>query len=115
MRLQKHTFIALSIPRPGREAELEEWYDHQHIPDCLKLDGFVAAQRFRIDQQPVGAAVPAWKVMVIYDVETDDIDNTMAQIARVVRTPKMPMTDALDLSTALRFIAVPASPHFRRP
>jgi hypothetical protein len=34
--MTKHTFIALSIPRPGREAEAEDWYDRQHIPDCLK-------------------------------------------------------------------------------
>jgi hypothetical protein len=112
--VQKHTFIALSIPRPGREAEAEEWYDRQHIPDCLKLEGFVAAQRFRIDEQPAGVAVPAWKIMVVYEVESEDIAATMAQIAKVVRTPKMPMTDALDLSTALRFVALAASPRFQK-
>jgi hypothetical protein len=51
---------------------------------------------------------------VIYEVVTDDIAASMAQIARVVRTPQMPMTDALDLSTALRFVAVPASPRFEK-
>jgi hypothetical protein len=112
--VQKHTFIALSIPRPGREAEAEQWYDRQHIPDCLRLDGFVAAQRFRIDEQPVGVGVPAWKIMVVYEVETDDIAATMAQLAKVVRTPEMPMTDALNLSTALRFVALAASPRFQK-
>jgi hypothetical protein len=112
--MKTYSFLALSIPKPGREAEVEHWYDHQHIPDCLKLDGFVSAQRFRIDEAPIGAAVPAWKIMVIYEITTDDITATMAQIARVVRTPAMPMCDGLDMTTALRLIAEPAAPRFER-
>jgi hypothetical protein len=100
---------------PGREAELERWYDEQHIPDCLKLDGFVAAQRFRLDD-PVGSpSVPTWKIMVIYDIESDDIAATMAQIPRVVRTPAMPLTDAIEMSTALRLLGTSTSPRFGKP
>lgn len=102
--MARHRLVAMSIPVPGREAELEHWYDNQHIPDCLKLPGFMAAERFRIDQQPMGIAVPAWKVMVIYEIESDDIAATLAQISKVVRTPAMPMTEALDMTTALRIV-----------
>jgi hypothetical protein len=108
-------FVALSTPVPGREEELERWYDQQHIPDSLKLDGFMAAQRFRLDDGTVGhPAVPKWKIMVIYDIESDNIAATMAQIQRVVRTPAMPLTDALDMSTALRLLGTAESPRFTR-
>src|SRR5262245_16290102 len=112
--MQTFKWIALSTPVPGRELELEEWYDNRHIPDCLKLDGFVAAQRFRIDEQPKGIDVPAWKVMVVYDIETHDIETTLAQIPKVVRTPAMPITDAVDMSTALRVLGSTASPRFEK-
>lgn len=102
--MPSYKWVALSEPQPGRERELEDWYDTQHLPDCLKLDGFVSAQRFRVDQKPVGIDVPAWKVMVIYDIESDDIEATLAQIPKVIRTPAMPMTDHIDLRTALRVL-----------
>lgn len=108
--MASYKWIALSSPLPGREEELERWYDEQHIPDCLKLDGFVGAQRFRVEQPPMGVAAPAWQVMVIYDIESDDIDATLAQIPKVIRTPAMPMTDAIDMTTALRVLGTAAAP-----
>lgn len=113
--MKNYRMIALSTPFPGRELELEQWYDAQHIPDSLKLTGFVAAQRFRIDEQPRGIEVPAWKVMVIYDIESDDIEATLGQIPQVVRTPAMPITDALDMSTALRIVAQEVAPRVLKP
>jgi hypothetical protein len=101
-----YRFLAFSTAVAGREAELEDWYDRQHIPDCLKLDGFVAAQRFRIDKPGLGIEVPAWQYMVIYEIESDDIDVTLGQIMKVARTPAMPFTDALDMSTSLRLVGV---------
>jgi hypothetical protein len=113
--MKAYRLVALSVPYPGREKELEHWYDQQHIPDCLKLEGFMAAQRFRLDDGPVGnPAVPKWRVMVVYDIESDNIAATMAQIQRVARTAAMPMTDALDMSTALRLLATSASPRYTR-
>lgn len=110
--MQTCRLVAFSTPVPGRELELENWYDTQHIPDCLRLEGFVAAQRYRIDQQPMGVDVPAWRVMVVYEIESADIDAALAQIPKAVRTSAMPMTDALDMSTALRVLATPASSRF---
>ena len=31
---------------PDRDAELNRWYDEQHLPDVLDLPGFTAAQRY---------------------------------------------------------------------
>ncbi|MET0988328.1 MAG: hypothetical protein ABW034_23250 [Steroidobacteraceae bacterium] len=110
--MKTYRFVAFSIAKPGREAELETWYDNRHIPDCLRLDGFVAAQRFRIHQAPLGTQVPQWQFMVIYDIETDDIDATLAQIGQLARTPAMPITDALDMSTSLRLVGEAVTQRF---
>jgi hypothetical protein len=109
-----YTYVAFSTPVAGRELELERWYDLQHIPDCLELEGFIAAQRFRIVADPVGANVPKWRVMVVYEIESDDVEATIAQISRVIRTPAMPMTNAIDLSTGVRILAAPVSPRYTK-
>lgn len=108
--MASYRWVALSTPVPGQEEELERWYDAQHIPDCLKLDGFTGAQRFRIDQPPVGTDVPRWQVMVIYDIESDDVDATLAQVPAAIRSGAMPMTKAIEMSTALRILATAAAP-----
>lgn len=111
--MQRYSWVALSKPLPGHEEEIEAWYDNQHIPDCLRLDGFVSAQRFRVDAPPQGIDVPAWQIMVIYEIESDDIEATLGQIAKVVRTPAMPMNEAIDVSTALRVLGT-AGPRFEK-
>lgn len=106
----QYRHVAFSIPKLGCETELERWYDENHIPDCLRLTGFVAAQRFRIEDELAVADVPAWRIMVIYEIEGDEIAATLSQIPRVVRTPEMSMTDAIDMTTTLRCTAVAAGP-----
>jgi len=45
--MAKYTFVVLTNPTSSKEAEYNEWYNKQHIPDVLNVPGFVAAQRFR--------------------------------------------------------------------
>jgi hypothetical protein len=44
-----HVFIN---PLEGRDAEFNEWYDAEHVPDVLALPGFVRAERFAV--HPLG-------------------------------------------------------------
>ena len=44
--MAKYTFVVLTNPTSGKEAEYNKWYNDQHIPDVLNVPGFVAAQRF---------------------------------------------------------------------
>lgn len=40
-------FLAFAAPSsPDRDAELNRWYDTEHLPDVLELPGFTAAQRY---------------------------------------------------------------------
>jgi hypothetical protein len=58
--------------------------------------------------------VPNWRIMVIYEIESDNIAATMAQIPRAIRTPAMPISDAIDMSTALRLLGCSVSPRFEK-
>lgn len=94
--MARHRLIALTNAVAGREAEMARWYDEQHIPDVLRIDGVVAAQRFAV----VGDNPLQWRFMTIYDVVTDDPSTIMRMLSRRFGTPDMPASDAMDMRSA---------------
>jgi len=69
-----------------REDEFNNWYNKFHLPDILATPGFVSARRF---MNPDFSAFGGGKYLAIYDIETDDINQTIAAIrANVVKTIK---------------------------
>jgi hypothetical protein len=73
----------------GMEDELDEWYQREHIPERLVLDGFLAAERFQ------GTARPG-RQAALWDLSTADVleqsgyralmgDGQSAWTARIVR------------------------------
>lgn len=59
-------------PVSGKEQAYNEWYD-RHIEDVLETPGFVAASRYVIKEPLEGRG----KYLAVYEIETDDIDETM--------------------------------------
>jgi hypothetical protein len=59
---------------PAREKEFNEWYDNVHLPDILETPGFTRATRYEIGKPAEGHA----RYLALYELETDDIDRTMA-------------------------------------
>jgi hypothetical protein len=51
--MARHTFVVFTNPTEGQEDEYNDWYDNTHLSDVLKVEGFVAAQRFKLaDTEP---------------------------------------------------------------
>ncbi len=83
-----------------RENEYNEWYDGTHVPDVLRVEGFVAATRYRIaDQQMVPGDPPAFRYLAIYEVDHDDLAAAMKNLAEAAGG-SMVISDALDMSSA---------------
>jgi len=93
--MSKYVFVVLSAPVSGGEAEYNRWYDTQHVQDVLKVPGFVAAQRFRLE--PPGDAKSA-PYLAVYEMETDDPQSALADLNKRAGTPAMPLSEALDLT-----------------
>ena len=49
---QMGLLFVISEPPPAMEEELNEWYDREHIPERLAIDGFVSALRFVSAERP---------------------------------------------------------------
>ncbi len=66
--------VEVLLTDPSREKEFNDFYNNMHLPDVLKTPGFMAARRFVIKEPRNGRG----KYFSIYEIETDNIDETMA-------------------------------------
>ncbi len=96
--MAKYNFVVLSGPTAGREAEYNDWYSTQHLRDVLAVPGFVSAQRFKLQDNNGGPAAGAMThpYMAVYEVDTNDVGKSFAELLRRAGTPKMPLSEALD-------------------
>jgi hypothetical protein len=104
--------VALGSPLVGREADFERWYVEQHLPDMLRMPGFVGAQRFRIEPSGRGTA-PSWKHLALYAAESDAPERLLDELRTRAGTPAMRLSDALDRTAGMTAVFVAATPHLQ--
>ena len=66
--------------QPEKENEFNEWYNNTHVPDVLKTPGFVRATRYENSNPAEGRG----KYQALYEIETDDLGKTMAELVEHV-------------------------------
>ncbi len=88
--------VVLTKARPGREADLDDWYSNIHVRDALRFRGSITAQRFsRSASQPMD--LPAsfdWQCLALYDVF--DAERFSREHWENALTSRMMVTDAID-------------------
>lgn len=88
--MAKYVMVVQSQAKPGRDDDYNKWYDNEHIHDICAVPGVKSGRRFEAAVAPMGP--PGLKYLAIYEVETDDPMNVLAEMGK----RKMSMTDALD-------------------
>lgn len=59
--------VEVDIPS-DREAEFNQWYSHVHLPDLLRVPGFLSARRYvRKNGSP--------KYLAVYEIEDEEAFN----------------------------------------
>ncbi len=82
MAKKKYTFVVLTNPTPGKDAEFNRWYNEQHIPDVLNAAGFVAAQRFKLAETQMAPKLDqTHQYLALYEIETDDLAGSLKDLA----------------------------------
>jgi hypothetical protein len=108
--MAKYTFVVMTNPTTGKEAEFNEWYNTHHIPDVLNVPGFVCAQRFHIaDAQMGGEASKAYKYLALYEIETDDLAGVLKELRARGGTPEIVPSDAIDMKNVGAFVFTPVA------
>ena len=64
----------------SRAKEFNEWYDRTHLPDILSTPGVVRATRY----EDPSAAGGRGRYLALYEIETDDILQTMAALGETM-------------------------------
>jgi hypothetical protein len=100
------TYVVFTEPVAGREDAYNDWYTDQHLADVLKVEGFVAAQRFKIVALDSNSQ-PASRYMAIYEIEADDPQAVLDRLTEVALSGGMAMSDALDTATAKTILYQP--------
>lgn len=99
--MASHRLIVFTEPTPGREDEYNEWYDRVHLGEVLEVEGFVAAERFRLSEAQIGATgeqVPG-RYLAIYEIEAPSAEEALANLN--AGSEAMDISDALDTENAL--------------
>jgi hypothetical protein len=107
--MAKYTFVVLTNPTPGKEADYNEWYNKQHIPDVLNIPGMVCAQRFRLAEGQPGADQKTHRYLALYEIETNDLPGVFKELAARRDTADMVMSDAIDLKNANACVFTPVA------
>jgi hypothetical protein len=105
--MAQYTFIVLSNPTtPAQEEEYNDWYNRVHLADVLNVPGIVAAQRFRLADKQFDEN-PSHKYLAKYELETDNLEALLADLASRMHTPDMIISDAFDLPNVGGYIFSP--------
>lgn len=102
--MPKAVFIVqMNAIEPEREDEFNRWYNQVHLADVLKVDGYVAATRYELQDIELfeGLERPTRKYMAIYEMETDDIAAAGARLRDAFLTGQMEIIDAIDFAGTL--------------
>src|SRR5664280_2187308 len=98
--MARHTFVVFTNAVEGQEDEYNDWYNDQHLPDVLNVEGFVAAQRFRLSDTDAGQEFPH-RYLALYEVETDDLDKVTLALSEAGDSGVMMISEALDRPGAI--------------
>ena len=91
----KHILIALTNPTNGREEEFNDWYEHTHVPECLRVPGFKSGRRYRLTASQ--GDPPRQGYLAIYELEGDDPQELLDRL-RATRDDRT-QSGSIDLET----------------
>jgi hypothetical protein len=107
-------YIVLTRAVAGEEQAFADWYDDQHIPDCLRVAGVTGARRYRILDQVLSPADDAptqpapFDSLAIYEFETEDPVALAFHLLSIAGTAAMPLSPAFDRAGTVKFMATRA-------
>jgi hypothetical protein len=92
--MTKHVFVVFTNTAEGKEAPYNDWYDNRHLPDALDVPGFVSAQCFRLSDTQRAAGPFPWRYLALYEIETDDLKQTLATLGHRCSSSELRLTCA---------------------
>ena len=102
--MAKQVLVVLSNAVEGTDDEFNRWYTGTHLGEVLKLDGYVAAQRFKLSGGQLGQGDVPYRYFALYEVDTEDPALTLLAGIR-----SMDMSPTLDLGRTVAWFYTPVT------
>ena len=93
--METFMLAAFARPIPGREQEFGDWYENQHIPDIMRIDGFKSARRYECVDPPTRAG----SFLTVYEVEAGQATDIAEAIDVARQAGQLVGSDSLDRSS----------------
>ncbi len=106
--MANHVLVVLSNVKGGADAAFNEWYTNTHLGDILAVDGFSAAQRFKLSDSQVGDATSPYAYLALYEIDTDDLSGPIAAL-QAAGQGAMEISDALDIENTVAWLYTPVT------
>lgn len=88
MTAGRSILVVHTRPVEGREDEYHRWYSEVHLPEVVRLSGFVAARRFRFVASDDERAAPELPFLAIYEVEEGRLQEARAALAEALASSR---------------------------
>lgn len=103
--VREYQMLVFSGPTtPALTAQYNDWYEHEHVPDVLRVPGFVSGQRFvRIGRVP--ALFRFTPYLVEFTLRSADLGTTGQQIGARIKDGRTRMNPSFDGKHAMGLFA----------
>lgn len=80
---------------PAKEAEYNAWYASTHIPDVLKIPGFVACTRYKVAEAQFGPVETPGSYVALYELDVADLATVPEAMGKAFAAGELPMSDTI--------------------
>jgi hypothetical protein len=102
----RYQMLVFSSPTAGQQAEYNKWYEALHVPDVLRVPGFISGRRFLSldpEQRPLG--LPPY--LVEFELGSGDLKVTSQDIGARIRDGRTRMSPSFDGTTVKGLFITP--------
>lgn len=86
--------VMADVKDPSKEAEWNAWYDHSHVPNLLRVPGYLSGARFRIKSDPRFSEKPMGpKYLALYEWEGAHCLDTLANPEKMLPEAKAELSE----------------------
>ena len=96
--MARYQYVVMTNPVEGREAEYNDWYTNTHLREVTAVPGFKSAVRYKVVPRAKAAFIPKQRYLALYEIETDNPEEVLAELSRRSGAGQMAMSTALDRS-----------------
>lgn len=97
--MQRYQYVVLTNPVEGLEDEYNEWYTNTHLREVCQVPGFKGAKRYKIVPRESAKAPLKHKYLALYEIETNDVEASLAELSRRSGAGELIKSSALDSLT----------------